>query len=57
MKRRRIALSMWEKAKAASIVEVAIEYHQLFCAEQEWLKELDRLRQVNFNDLTSVPWG
>ena len=57
MKRRRIALNLWEKAKAASIVEVAIEYHQLFCAEQEWLKELDRLRQVNFYDLTSVPWG
>ncbi|MEG3847723.1 DNA primase [Microcoleus sp. herbarium19] len=57
MKRRRIALNMWEKAKAASIVEVAVEYHQLFCAEQEWLKELERLRQVNFYDLTSVPWG
>ena len=57
MKRRRIALNMWEKAKAASIVEAAIEYHQLFCAEQEWLKELERLRQVNFYDLTSVPWG
>ncbi|MEG3898240.1 MULTISPECIES: DNA primase [unclassified Microcoleus] len=57
MKRRRIALNMWEKAKAASIPEEALEYHQLFCAEQEWLKELDRLRQVNFYDLTSVPWG
>jgi len=57
MKRRRIALDMWKKAKAASIGEAAIEYHQLFCAEQEWLKELERLRQVNFYDLTSVPWG
>lgn len=57
MKRRRIALNMWEKAKAASSGEEAIEYHQLFCAEQEWLKELERLRQVNFYDLTSVPWG
>lgn len=57
MKRRRIALNMWEKAKAASIPEEALEYHQLFCAEQEWLKELERLRQVNFYDLTSVPWG
>jgi len=57
MKRRRIALNMWEKAKAASSGEEAIEYHQLLCAEQEWLKELERLRQVNFYDLTSVPWG
>ncbi|MEG5034720.1 DNA primase [Microcoleus sp. AT3-D2] len=57
MKRRRIALNMWEKAKAASSGEEAIEYHQLFCAEQEWLKELERLRQVNFYDLTSVPWS
>ncbi|MEG5064103.1 DNA primase [Microcoleus sp. B3-A4] len=57
MKRRRIALNMWEKAKAASSGEEAIEYHQLFCAEQEWLKELERLRQVNFYDLTSLPWG
>ncbi|MEG4105980.1 DNA primase [Microcoleus sp. S13_C5] len=57
MKRRRIALNMWEKAKTASRGEEAIEYHQLFCAEQEWLKELERLRQVNFYDLTSVPWG
>ncbi len=57
IKRRRIALNMWEKAKTASSGEEAIEYHQLFCAEQEWLKELERLRQVNFFDLTSVPWG
>ena len=57
IKRRRIALHMWEKAKAASSGEEAIEYHKLFCAEQEWLKELERLRQVNFYDLTSVPWS
>ena len=57
IKRRRIALNMWEKAKIASSGEEAIEYHKLFCAEQEWLKELERLRQVNFYDLTSVPWS
>jgi len=57
IKRRRIALNMWEKAKTASSGEEAIEYHKLFCAEQEWLKELERLRQVNFYDLTSVPWS
>jgi DNA primase len=57
IKRRRIALHMWEKAKTASSGEEAIEYHKLFCAEQEWLKELERLRQVNFYDLTSVPWS
>ncbi|MEG4855826.1 DNA primase [Microcoleus sp. K1-B6] len=57
MKRRRIALNMWEKAKAASSGEEAIEYYQLLCAEQQWLTELERLRQVNFYDLTSVPWG
>ena len=57
IKRRRIALNMWEKAKTASSGEEAIEYHKQFCAEQEWLKELERLRQVNFYDLTSVPWS
>ena len=57
IKRRRIALHMWEKAKTASSGEEAIEYHKLFCAEQEWLKELERLRQVNFYDLASVPWS
>ncbi|WP_445174740.1 DNA primase [Microcoleus sp.] len=57
IKRRRIALTMWEKAKTASSGEEAIEYHKLFCAEQEWLKELERLRQVNFYDLTSLPWS
>ena len=57
IKRRRIAIHMWEKAKTASSGEEAIEYHKQFCAEQEWLKELERLRQVNFYDLTSVPWS
>jgi DNA primase len=57
IKRRRIALNMWQKAKTASSGEEAIEYHKQFCAEQEWLKELERLRQVNFYDLTSLPWS
>ncbi|MEG4282698.1 DNA primase [Microcoleus sp. A006_D1] len=51
MKRRRIALDMWQKTDAA------IEHYQQLCAEQEWIEELERLRQVNFYDLTSVPWG
>ncbi|MCW6050685.1 DNA primase [Lyngbya sp. CCAP 1446/10] len=51
IKRRRIALDMWQKTDAA------IEYYQQLCAEQEWIEELERLRQVNFYDLTSVPWG
>ncbi len=57
IKRRRIALNMRQKAKTASSGDEAIEYHKLFCTEQEWLKELERLRQVNFYDLTSVPWS
>ncbi|PSB27452.1 DNA primase [filamentous cyanobacterium Phorm 46] len=51
MKRRRIALDMWQKTDAA------IEHYQQLCAEQEWIEELERLRQVNFYDLTSVPWA
>ncbi len=51
MKRRRIALNMWQKTDAA------IEHYQQLCAEQEWIEELERLRQVNFYDLTSVPWA
>jgi DNA primase len=51
MKRRRIALNMWMKTDASK------EYYQQLCAEQEWIEELERLRQVNFYDLTSVPWS
>jgi DNA primase len=57
MKRRRIALNMWENTDAASNCEEALEYHQQFLAEQEWIRELERLRQVNFYDLISVPWS
>ncbi|NJS13143.1 MAG: DNA primase [Microcoleus sp. CSU_2_2] len=56
IKRRRIALNMWEKIDAASSPEEAEEYHQQFLAEQEWIRELERLRQVNFYDLISVPY-
>ncbi|MGL5058881.1 MAG: DNA primase [Microcoleus sp.] len=55
IKRRRLALNMWQKIDAANSPEVAREYHQQFLAEQEWIEELDRLRQVNFSDLISVP--
>lgn len=57
IKRRRIALNMWEKIDAASSPEEAKEYHQQFLAEQEWIRELERLRQVNFYDLISLPWN
>ena len=56
IKRRRLALNMWEKTNAASSSEEAKEYHQQFLAEQEWIRELERLRQVNFYDLISVPY-
>ncbi|WP_341732069.1 DNA primase [Microcoleus sp. EPA2] len=55
MKRRRIALNMWENTNVASNCEEAVEYHQQVLAEQEWIEELERLRQVNFYDLISVP--
>ncbi|WP_293154590.1 MULTISPECIES: DNA primase [unclassified Microcoleus] len=51
IKRRRIAIDMWQKTDAA------IEHYQQMCAEQEWIEELERLRQVNFYDLTSLPWA
>ncbi|WP_377473382.1 MAG: DNA primase [Microcoleus anatoxicus] len=57
MKRRRIALNMWENTNVASHCEEAVEYHQQVLAEQEWIEELERLRQVNFYDLISVPWS
>ena len=57
IKRRRIALNMWENTDATSNCEEALEYHQQFLAEQEWIRELERLRQVNFYDLISVPWS
>jgi DNA primase len=56
IKRRRLALNMWQKIDASNSPEAAKEYHQQFLAEQEWIKELDRLRQVNFYDLISVPY-
>ncbi|WP_293334416.1 DNA primase [Microcoleus sp. CAWBG58] len=51
IKRRRIAIDMWQKTDAA------VEHYQQMCAEQEWIEELERLRQVNFYDLTSLPWA
>jgi DNA primase len=56
IKRRRLALNMWQKIDAAISREEAEEYHQQFLAEQEWIRELERLRQVNFYDLISVPY-
>jgi DNA primase len=55
IKRRRLALNMWQKIDAASSPQKAQEYHKQFLAEQEWIEELERLRQVNFSDLISVP--
>jgi DNA primase len=57
MKRRRIALTMWQETDPTSSKEKAEEYHQQLRAEQEWIEELERLRQVNFYDLMSLPWG
>jgi DNA primase len=57
IKRRRLALNMWQKIDATSSPEEAKEYHQQFLAEQEWIRELERLRQVNFYDLISLPWN
>ncbi|NJK74318.1 MAG: DNA primase [Oscillatoriales cyanobacterium RU_3_3] len=54
IKRRRLALNMWQKIDAASSPQEAQEYHKQFLAEQEWIEELERLRQVNFSDLISV---
>ena len=56
IKRRRIAMNMWQKTNTTSSREQAEEYHQQFRAEQEWIEELERLRQVNFYDLTALPW-
>ena len=55
-KRRVAALNMWEKTDAIAQREQADRYYQQFWAEQEWIKELERLRRVNFYDLVSVPW-
>lgn len=50
-KRRRVALDLWQQTDYTVNRELAEQYHQQFCAEQEWIKELERLRQVNFYDL------
>ncbi|CBN57846.1 MULTISPECIES: DNA primase [Kamptonema] len=55
-KRRVAALNMWEKTDAIAQREQADRYYQQFWVEQEWIKELERLRRVNFYDLVSVPW-
>ena len=55
-KRRVAALNMWKKTDAIAHREQADRYYQQFWAEQEWIKELERLRRVNFYDLVSVPW-
>ncbi|MDB9513972.1 DNA primase [Kamptonema animale CS-326] len=55
-KRRVAALNMWKKTDAIAHREEADRYYQQFWSEQEWIKELERLRRVNFYDLVSVPW-
>lgn len=55
-KRRAAALNMWKKTDVIAHREQADQYYQQFSAEQEWIEELERLRQVNFYDLVSVPW-
>lgn len=55
-KRRRVLLDKWQKTDCITNAEMAEQYHQEFSAEQEWIEELERLRQVNFSDLVAVPW-
>lgn len=50
-KRRRIALELWQNTNIKDQPDLAKLYHQQFYSEQEWITELERLRQVNFYDL------
>lgn len=57
IKRRQIVLNRWEKTDAIAHPELANQYHQLFCEEQTWINELERLYSTTYYDLVTVPLG
>ncbi|MGL4376402.1 MAG: DNA primase [Microcoleaceae cyanobacterium] len=53
IKRKKVALEMWQKTDLGSQRELAEQYHQQVYMEQEWIAQLETLRQANFYDLIS----
>jgi DNA primase len=55
-KRRRHFLDLWKTTDFVTNPDLGQYYQQKVYAEDQRIKELDRQRQVQFNDLIQVPW-
>ncbi len=56
-KRRSLALKLWQETNWYQDPNSAKNYQKQFYLEQEWLQELERLRQAKFKELMAVPLG
>ncbi len=56
-KRRSLALKLWEETNLSQNPNLAQSYHKQFYQEEEWIKELERLRKTNDQELMAVPLG
>lgn len=55
-KRRRHFLDLWKTTDFVTNPDLGQYYQQKVYAEDQRIKELDRQRQVQFNDLIQMPW-
>jgi DNA primase len=56
-KRRSLALQLWQETNWSQNPSLAQNYQNQFYQEQEWIKELERLRKTNYQELTAIPLG
>jgi DNA primase len=56
-KRRSYALQLWQETNWREHPDLAQSYQKQFSQEQEWINELERLRNTNYKELTSIPLG
>jgi len=54
-KRRDLALKKWKETDIFVNREQSLKYYEQLSAEDEWIKELKRLRDTTFYDLVKVP--
>ena len=56
-KRQSYALQLWQETNWRQHPDLAQVYQKQFYQEQEWIQELERLRQTNYQELTGVALG
>ncbi|MGB3533439.1 MAG: DNA primase [Microcoleaceae cyanobacterium] len=56
-KRRSYALQLWQETNWNQQPDLAQNYQKQFYQEQEWINELERLRNTNYKELMLIPLG